>query len=84
VVIIKLPNPRARARLLISEFEKLKVQIIYGVLVGAHPPTPLGLAQSQPTRGTAWRRCKFYLVKNAHFSELNSPAGLGANLVGVL
>jgi hypothetical protein len=31
--------PPSGARLLSSEFEKLKVQLIYGSLVGGHPPS---------------------------------------------
>jgi hypothetical protein len=34
-----LKSPPSGAGLLSSEFEKLKVQIIYGSLVGGHPPS---------------------------------------------
>jgi hypothetical protein len=64
--------PLQRARLLISEFEKLKVQIIYGSLVGGHPPS--AWLKASPQGGLLGEDGKFYLDKNAHFSELNSPA----------
>jgi hypothetical protein len=63
--IIPEALPLLGAGLLSSEFEKLKVQIIYGVLVGGHPP--FGLVQIQPTRGAAWRRWQILFGKKRSF-----------------
>jgi hypothetical protein len=66
------------AGLLSSEFEKQKVQIIYGSLVGGHPPS--AWLKSSPQGGLLGEDGKFYLDKNAHFSEVNSLALEGVGL----